>query len=157
MRQKLQDDAETVPIAHTRIVFGRKWSFIYIEYCPLCGLEHMHGLFSLHGENSDPLQAYSACDGHRVAHCHAHGLGKVTRRVGGEWRIFERTPPPEYHEPQGHSYRLVLGPRPACFTPRGIKNNDAKLAMVRITRRGIDTSVEILTPRRKFVLDRGDY
>src|SRR5260370_14244446 len=130
-----QDDPEAVPIAHTRIVFGCKWSFIYIEYCPLCGLEHIHGRYSLRGEYSDPLQAYED-GGHRAPHCGAHGLGHVVRRIGGESRLVERTPPPEYHEPpQGSSYRLVLGPKPACFTPRGIKNTDARDAMLRLARR----------------------
>jgi hypothetical protein len=67
------------PIAHTRIVIGRRYSSIYIEYCPLCGLEHVHGQFPLRGEHSDPLQAYAAPNGHRGSHCGPHGLGRVAR------------------------------------------------------------------------------
>jgi hypothetical protein len=150
-----QEDSE-VPIAHTRIVIGRKWSFIYIEYCPLCGLEHMHGKFALRGPNSDPLQAFED-GGLRVAHCVAHGLGRVARRIRGEWRTVERKPPPEYHKPEGvGSYQMVLS-YPACFTPRGIKNKDAKALMERLARRAAPTSQEILKPRRSFVLLRGDF
>jgi hypothetical protein len=147
-----------VPIAHARIVIGRKWSFIYIEYCPLCGLEHMHGQFPLRGPHSDPLHAFRACGGHRTSHCFAHGLGRVARLVRGVWRVVDRKPPPEYHEPEGvGGYRLVMS-HPACFTPRGIKNKDARAVMVRLAKCGAPTSLEILQPRRRsFVLDRGDF
>jgi hypothetical protein len=53
--------AFAVPLALTRIVVGRRCSFLYIEYCPLCGLEHMHGRFPLRGQNSDPRQGLKAC------------------------------------------------------------------------------------------------
>ena len=97
-----------IPIAHSRIVIGRRFSFIYIEYCPLCGLEHMHGQYSLHGPYNDPVEAYESCHGHRASHCDAHGLGRIMRRIGGEWCNVYRDPPPEYHEPEGESYRLVM-------------------------------------------------
>jgi hypothetical protein len=114
-----QDDRDfAIPRAFTRIVIGRRHSFIYVENCPLCGLEHAHGLFEFHGPYSDPLQAYRS-GGYRHAHCNAQGLGRIARNIGGQWFTVERSPPPEYHEPQGYSYQLVLGPKPACFTPRG--------------------------------------
>jgi hypothetical protein len=54
-----------VPIALTRIVIGRRYSLLYIRNCPLCGMEHMHGQFPVHGEGSDPLDVLVACQGHR--------------------------------------------------------------------------------------------
>ena len=36
-----------VPIAQSRIVIGRENSFVYIPFCPLCGLEHLHGQYPL--------------------------------------------------------------------------------------------------------------
>jgi hypothetical protein len=90
-----------VPIAHSRIVIGHRFSFIYIEYCPLCGLEHMHGQYSLDGPYNDPAEAYESCHGHRASHCDAHGLGRIMRRIGGERCDGYRDPPPEYHEPRG--------------------------------------------------------
>jgi len=141
-----------VPIAQTRIVCGRRSSFIYIPRCPLCGLEHAQGLFPYpHG---DPLQAYEACDGYRASHCHAQGLGRVARRVGGQLRTVQRKAPPEYHEPKGESYRLVMA-YPACFTPRGVRSKAARHLMDALAKRGFPTSREILKPRRKFVLRRG--
>ena len=105
------DDRVLVPNAHTRIVFGRQASFIYIPYCPLCGLDHTHGLFPYpHG---DPLQAYDSGHGCRASHCSAHGLGRVRENVRGEWRIVRCPPQPEYKEPEGVSYRLIPGPEPA--------------------------------------------
>ena len=149
---ELQEDS-VVSIVQTRIVCGRGSSFIYIPHCPLCGLEHAHGLFPYpHG---DPLQAYDACDEYRASHCHAQGLGRVARRVGGQLRIVQRKAPPEYHEPKGEFYRIVMS-YPACFTPRGIRTEDARYAMAALARRGVATSLEILRPRRSFVLQRGD-
>jgi hypothetical protein len=49
-RESLQ---AAVPLAHSRIVFGPRRSFIYVEFCPLCGLEHVHGSWPLRGEGSD--------------------------------------------------------------------------------------------------------
>jgi hypothetical protein len=145
------------PIAHARIVIGRKWSFIYIEYCPLCGLEHMHGQFPLCGPHSDPLQAFHEWDGYRASHCGAHGLNAdvpLDRLLHGNYR--PRNPPPEYHRPEGSGgYRLVMS-YPACFTPRGIKHKDARALMASLARRGVPTSLEILQPRRPFILLRGD-
>ncbi len=143
-----------LPIAHSRIVIGPKYSFIYIEYCPLCGLEHMHGEYPLNGPYNNPVEAYESCHGHRASHCDAHGLGQIMRRIGGEWCSVYRDPPPEYHEPKGGSYRLVMS-YPACFTPRGIRSKAARNLMDALARRGFPTSSEILKPRRKFVLRRG--
>jgi hypothetical protein len=142
----------SVPNAHTRIVYNRNASFIYIPCCPLCGLEHAHGLFPYpHG---NPLQAYDSCDGYRVSHCFAQGLGRVAKMIRGEWCTVHRRPPPEYQESEGHSYRLILGPEPACFTRRGIRSADARAAMARLT--GVSASLQILKPRRAFILERGD-
>ena len=147
-----------VPDAPSRIVLGRKFAFIYIENCPLCGLEHMHGQFDLADPRCDPLQAYAAHDGLRFPHCSAQGIGNQAKRVRGDWRILPKPAPPEFHEPQGGgSYRLVLGPKPACFTPLGIKSKRARNAMARLARSGAPVSIEILQPRRKkLVLNRGD-
>jgi hypothetical protein len=147
--------SDAIPVAHTRIVFGRKYSCIYIEYCPLCGLEHMHGRFALCGENSDPLEAYD-WGGHRHSHCHCHGLGHVTRFRNGRPILVERPRPPEYRESQGCSYQLVLGPKPACFTAKGFKSKAARSAMAQLAWRGVPTSTEILRPRRLFILKRFD-
>jgi hypothetical protein len=143
-----------MPNAHSRIVIGRKCSFIYIEYCPLCGLEHVHGQYPLHGPYNNPVEAYEACDGHRASHCDAEGLGRVMRRIDGEWCNVSRDPPPEYHEPKGGSYRLVMS-YPACFTPRGIRSKAARDLMNALAKKGFPTSLEILKPRRKFVLRWG--
>ena len=89
------------PIAHSRIVIGHCFSFIYIEYCPLCGLEHIHGQYPLQGPYNDPAEAFDACDGHRASHCDAHGLGRIMHRIGGERCNGYSDPPPEYHEPRG--------------------------------------------------------
>jgi hypothetical protein len=124
LNQEQEDDRSSVPNAHTRIVFGDKASFIYIPSCPLCGLEHTHGLFPYPYGNL--LQPYDSGDGYRVSHCFAQGLGRVARMVRGEWRTVRRQPPPEYREPKGNSYRLIPGPEPACFTPRGIRSADAR-------------------------------
>jgi hypothetical protein len=147
-----------VPDAPSRIVFGRRFAFIYIENCPLCGLEHMHGQFDLADPRCDPLQAYVAHDGLRFPHCSAQGIGNQAKRVRGDWRILPKPAPPEFHEPQGGgSYRLVPGPKPACFTPLGIKSKRARAAMARLNCRGLPVSTEILQPRRKkLVLNRGD-
>ena len=147
-----RQDAEA-PIAHTRIVLGRKAASIYVPYCPLCGLEHTHGLFSY--PDGDPLQAYEN-DGHRPAPCEAKAMGWVVCCIGDEWRIISRPPPPEYRGPQGYSYRLVLGPERACFTPRGIKNKHALAAMAKLARGGVPWSFQILKPRTRFILDRVD-
>jgi hypothetical protein len=144
-----------VPIALARIVIGRRYSFLYIRNCPLCGMEHMHGQFPVRGEGSDPLDALAACQGHRASHCHCHGPHRVARCTRGEWHTVI-VYPPEWHEPEGYDYRLVLGPEPACFTPRGIKSKAARLAMLALTRRGVATSLEILRPRRRSVFWRGD-
>jgi hypothetical protein len=150
---ELQDSE--VPIAQTRIVIGCRYSFVYIPHCPLCGLEHMHDQFPLHGQHSNPLQAFLACGGHRASHCFCQGPGRIARFFCGEWRtVF--VCPPEWREPEGQSYRLAQGPEPACFTPRGIKSKAAHCAMAALARRGIPTSLEILRPRRPFVLWRGD-
>jgi hypothetical protein len=146
----------TVPIAQARIVIGCKCSFAYIEHCPLCGLEHMHGQFPLHGPHSDALQAFHAWDGYRLSHCGAQGLYADVppdRLLRGDYRL--RQPPPEYHRPEGDSYRIVMA-YPACFTPLGIKNEDARELMIHLAGRGAPTSLEILKPRRSFVLLRGD-
>jgi hypothetical protein len=143
-----------VPIAHSRIVIGPKYSFIYIEYCPLCGLEHMHGQYPLQSTYSDPVEAYEARNGHRGSHCVTHGLGRIVRRIGGESCSVYRDPPPEFHEPEGETYRLVMS-YPACFTPSGIRSRAARNLMDALARRGLPTSSEILKPRRKFVLRRG--
>ena len=148
-----QDSA--IPIAHSRIVVGRTRSFIYIEYCPLCGLEHTHGEYRFDSPYNDPSEAFESCNGHRASHCGPHGLGRTVRRIGGEWCNVYRDPPPEYHEPNGESYRLVMA-YPACFTPLGIKSKAARHLMDALTRRGVPTSLEILKPRRKFVLRTGD-
>ena len=144
-----------VPIALARIVIGRRYSFLYIRNCPLCGMEHMHGQFPVRGEGSDPLDALAACQGHRASHCHCHGPHRVARCTRGEWHTVI-VYPPEYHEPEGCDYRLVLGPEPACFTPRGIKSKAARLAMLALARRGVATSLEILRPRRRSVFWRAD-
>jgi hypothetical protein len=115
----------------------------------------MHGQFPLHGEGSDPLKAFVACQGHRASHCHCHGPHRVARRTRGEWHTVI-VYPPEYHEPEGDDYRLVLGPEPACFTPRGTKSKAARLAMLALARRGVATSLEILRPRRRSVFWRAD-
>jgi hypothetical protein len=143
-----------IPIAHSRIAIGSEYSFIYIEFCPLCGLEHRHGQYSFYGPYNDPLQAYEACDGHRASHCGPYGLGWIMRRIDGEWCNVRRDPPPEYHEPKGESYRLVMA-YPACFTPRGIKSKAARYLMDALAKRGFPTSLEILRPRRNFVLRWG--
>jgi hypothetical protein len=148
---------DEVPDAPSRIVFGRRFAFIYIENCPLCGLEHMHGQFDLADPRCDPQQAYSARGGHRASHCSAQDVGNYAKCVRGVWRILPKPAPPEYHEPQGGAYRLVLGPKPACFTPLGIKSKRARAAMARLARSGAPVSTEILQPRRKkLVLNRGD-
>jgi hypothetical protein len=142
------------PIAHSRIIIGPEYSFIYIPHCPLCGLEHMHGQYQLDGPFNNPAEAYESRDGHRGSHCVPHGLGRIMRRIGGEWCNVHRDAPPEYHEPEGESYRLVMS-YPACFTPRGIRSKAARNLMDALARRGFPTSLEILKPRRKFVLRRG--
>jgi hypothetical protein len=148
-----EPQGDAVPIAQTRIVIGCRHSFIYLPHCPLCGLEHMHGQFPLHGQHSNPLQAFLSCGGHRASHCVCHGLSRIARLIGGEWcTVFV----PEWHEPDGESYRLVPGPEPACFTPSGIKSKAAHYAMAALARRGIPTSLEILKPRRPFVLQQAD-
>jgi hypothetical protein len=145
-----------VPDAPSRIVFGRRAAFIYIENCPLCGLEHLHGQFNLEDPHY-PLQAYADHGGHRASHCSAQGVGNQAKRVRGNWRILPKPAPPEYHEPQGGAYRLVPGPKPACFTPLGFKSKRARDAMARLARSGAPVSIEILQPRRKkLVLNRGD-
>ena len=148
-----------VPLAFTRIVVGRTHAFIYIEYCPLCGLEHMHGQFPHEQSLLDAcaliLRAYE--NPSRGAHCSPHGLGRILKQVkGGDWVTVQRAPPPEYREPTGHSYRLVLGARPACFTPSGVRNKAARRVMDELAKQGVHTSDEILVPRRRFVLEYGD-
>ena len=146
--------SQEVPLAFSRPVVGRTHAFIYIEFCPLCGLEHMHGQFP-HGSTQLILRAYE--NPSRAAHCRAHGLGRILKQVkGGEWRIVERAPPPEYREPTGHSYRLVLGPKAACYTPSGARDKVARQVMAELARMGFLTSDEVLRPRRRFVLGRGD-
>jgi hypothetical protein len=150
LNQKQDDDRLLIPNAHTRIVFGAKASFIYIRSCPLCGLEHAHGLFRYpHG---NPLQAYDSCD--VASHCVAQGLGRVAKMIGGEWRAVQRRPPREYKEPEGDSYRLIPGPEPACFTRRGIRSAEARAAMARLA--GDSKSLQVLKPRRAFIFERGD-
>ena len=147
---ELQDAA--VPIAQTRLVFGCKYSFIYIPHCPLCGLEHAHGEFSLNGQGSEAMQAFDWSGGHRASHCFCQGPGRVARLIGGEWcTVFVY--PPEWHEPKGESYRLVMS-YPACFTPRGFRSKAARHLMDALAKRGFPTSLEILRPRRPFVLWR---
>jgi hypothetical protein len=148
---------DEVPDAVGRIVFGRRYSFIYIEHCPLCGLEHLHGRFSLEDPHY-PLQAYADHGGLRASHCSAQGIGNQAKYVRGNWRILPKPAPPEFHEPQGGgSYRLVPGPKPACFTPLGSKSRRARAAMARLNCRRVPVSTEILQPRRKkLVLNRGD-
>ena len=143
--------SDTVPVAYSRIVIGARHSFIYVEYCPLCGLEHMHGRYPLYGEYSDPLQAFFAYNGHRSSHCSAHGLGMMTKMARGELVLVEKQAPPEYRMPQGGGYQLVLGPKPVCFTPAGFKSRDARAAMALLARRDIPTSSEILQPRRQGI------
>jgi hypothetical protein len=152
LNQKQDDDRLLVPNAQTRIVFGAKASFIYIPCCPLCGLEHAHGLFPY--PHSNPLQAYDSCGGYRASHCFTHGLERVAKTIRGEWHIVRRRPPPEYKESEGDSYRLIPGPEPACFTRCGILSADAKAAVARLV--GIPKSLEVLKPRRAFILERGD-
>jgi hypothetical protein len=150
---ELQDSA--VPIAQTRLVLGCQYSFIYIPHCPLCGLEHAHGQFPLHGQGSDPLRSFDWRHWDSASHCFCQGPGRIARLIGRRWcTVFVN--PPEWHEPDGESYRLVLGPEPACFTPHGIKNPDARFAMATLARKGVATSLQILKPRRPFVLWRGD-
>jgi hypothetical protein len=139
--------------APARIVLGRRGSFLYIRSCPLCGLEHAHGFFG-HGQGSDPLTAFAWHSGVHVAHCHCQGPGRVARSTRGGWRTVV-VPPAEWREPSGYEYRLVLF-EPACFTPLGIQSKDARLAMAELARRGAATSLEILRPRRGFILWRGD-
>lgn len=149
-----QDSA--VPIARTRIVLGSRYSFLYIGDCPLCGgLEHVHERFPLCGAASDPLAAFAWHGGVRVAHCHCQGPGRVARFVRGEWRTVVRHLP-EWCEPEGSSYRLVLGPDPACFTPRAIKDATARRAMAALARGGITTSHVIWKPRRSCFRGWGD-
>jgi hypothetical protein len=139
-----------VPIAQARIVVGRRGSFLYIGCCPLCGLEHAHGLF-VHGQGGDPLAAFAWHGGYRLAACFSQGPGRIVRRSR---TVAVR--PAEWHEPKGELYQLVLGLEPACFTPIGIQSKDARLAMAALARRGAATSLDILRPRRRFVLWRGD-
>lgn len=140
--------SQEVPLAFSRPVVGRTHAFIYIEFCPLFG-QFPHGSTQL------ILRAYE--NPSRAAHCRAHGLGRILKQVkGGEWRIVERAPPPEYREPTGHSYRLVLGPKAACYTPSGARNRVARQVMAELARQGFPTSDEVLRPRRGFVLKYGD-
>src|SRR5215470_6185423 len=60
--QDRRTTSDTVPLAFTRLVVGRTYSFVYIEDCPLCGLEHAHAQ-TPHGD--DPLQPYTAFNGYR--------------------------------------------------------------------------------------------
>jgi hypothetical protein len=146
-----------VPDAPSRIIFGRRAAFIYIENCPLCGLEHMHGQFDLADPNCNPLQAYADHGGLRASHCDAQGVGNRAKYIGGQWCVRPKAAPPEWHEPQGGAYRLVLGPKPACFTPLGLKSKRARAAMASLARRGALVSIQILQPRRRqLVLKRGD-
>jgi hypothetical protein len=147
-----QDNA--VPIARTQIVVGGRGSFLYIRSCPLCGLEHAHGLF-VHGAASDPLAALASHGGVRVSHCHCQGPGRVARFVRGEWRTVVRHLP-EWCEPEGLSYRLVLRTDPACFTPRAIRDAAARHVMAVLARRGVATSLAIWTPRRPCFRGWGD-
>jgi hypothetical protein len=143
------------PAAQTQIVVGRRCSFLYVRSCPLCGLEHTHGRFP-HGEsNDDPMAAIARHGGVRVSHCHYQGPGRVARFVRGEWRTFARNLP-EWCEPDGSSYRLVLGPEPACFTPRGIRDEAARHVMAVLARRGVATSLATWTPRRSCFRGWGD-
>jgi hypothetical protein len=142
------------PVAQTQIVVGCRASFLYIRSCPLCGLEHVHGFF-VHGNGSDPLAAFASHGDVRESHCHCHGPGRVARFVRGEWRTVVRNLP-EWCEPEGSSYRLVLGPDPACFTPRAIKDATARRAMAAVARGGITTTHVIWTPRRSCFRGWGD-
>lgn len=150
---ELQDSV--APMAQTRIVIGCRHSFIYIPYCSLCGLEHVHHQFPLRGRGSDPLHAFEWHGGIRAAHCFCQGPGRYARFVRGRWRTFF-VRPAEWREPEGQSYCLVLGPDPACFTPLGIRSGAAHNAMVALAARGVATSLQILRPRRSFVVRRGD-
>jgi hypothetical protein len=147
-----QDNA--VPIARTQIVVGGRGSFLYLRSCPLCGLEHAHGFFA-HGQGSDPLAAFAWHGGLRVSHCDCQGPGRVARFVRGEWRTAIRNLP-EWCEPEESSYRLVLGPEPACFTPRAIRDAAARHVMAVLARRGVATSLAIWTPRRSCFRGWGD-
>ena len=139
-----------VPIAQAQIIIGRRGCFLYIRSCPLCGLDHTHGYF-LHGQGGDPLTAFAWHGGYRAAACFSQGPGRIVR---GSRTVVVR--PAEWHEPKGELYQLVHGPDPACFTPLGIQSKDARLAMAELARRGAATSLEILRPRRGFILWRGD-
>jgi hypothetical protein len=146
-----------VPDAFGRIVLGRRFAFIYVENCPLCGLEHLHGQWPLAEAHSRAPAAYAARSGLRASHCEAQGIGNYAKRVHGHWCVLPKPPPLEWHEPQGGAYRLVPGPKGACFTLLGFKSKRARDAMARLARSRIPVSVQILQPRRKrLVLNRGD-
>ena len=149
-----RDRQDDMPVAFARIVLGRLASFIYIDCCPLCGLDHAHGRF-VHGKGGDPVAAFAWHGGVRAAHCFCQGPGRDARTVRDRWRTFS-THPTEWREPEGQSYRLVLGLDPACFTPRGVRSAAAHNTMIALAARGVATSLQILRPRRPFVLWRGD-
>lgn len=142
-----------MPIAQARIVVGCRASFLYIGCCPLCRIEHTHGLF-VHGQGTDPLHAFKWHGGHHASHCFCQGPGRHVRFVRGRWRTFV-VRPPEWCEPHGDDYRLVLS-EPACFTARGIRSGAARHAMMALARRGVQTSLMIWTPRRSCFRGLGD-
>jgi hypothetical protein len=149
------DSLGEIPNAETRFVVGYRSLFVYIEFCPLCGVEHTHGSRELGCAMRDPLRPYKACNGQRIGHCDgADPGGLIVRQIkGGRYGLVPRPPPPEWHKPTGTGYRLVLGPKPACFTPRGFRSKQSRAAMARLERRGVLTSDDILRPRRpKFIL-----
>jgi hypothetical protein len=146
-----QDNA--VPIAQARIVVGSQSVFLDIAECPLCGLQHVHGLVA-HGQCSDLPAALARQGRVCAAHCHCQGPGRVARRVRGEWRTFARHAA-GWREPRGYDYRLVLS-EPACFTPRGIRSPAARRAMFALARKGVATSLTIWTPRRPCFRGWGD-
>jgi hypothetical protein len=144
-----------IPSAPATLVVGSRAAFAYIEYCPLCGLDHAHGAVPFN--YAHPLTIFANHNGHRLSHCHCHGLGHIARQVrGGRWVTVEREPPPHYRKPTESLYRLVrIGP--AIFTRRGKKSAEARAVMTDLALRGVPTSSKIFQPvRPQTFAHRGD-
>jgi hypothetical protein len=66
----------SLPIVLTRIVVGARYTFYYVERCPLCDCEHGHGAFLHHprmwdrDDRRSPLWAYRVGYNYRAAHCY---------------------------------------------------------------------------------------
>jgi hypothetical protein len=147
---KSQDSA--APIAEARIVLGSRYAFIEISQCPLCCCQHVHGRSAL-SEIDRLLASVIRNDGDRASHC-SQACRAGRRGPGGELHT-EIAHPPEWREPMGHGYQLVLS-EPALFTRRGIRTAAAHEAMAALNRQGVPISFGIWVPRISSLRGWGD-